>query len=709
MIFYFSVVSAQNFNADSLETRLDQTNGKERVHLLNELASIYRNSLPKKSLQYAEEALTIIGKTNNLDKAKALNSIASYYSVISQYEKALENFEAALKVAIENDHPEIISEIYNNIGIVYYKKTDYDNALQYYQKALQYCENDILGSTIKLMNIGQVYYYRGEYDIALEYYQRVLEISEQNSQQITIAHSLKEIGTIYYKWGKYDKARQNFQQALIIYQESGNKKRTAIILNWLGMIYKRENNYQKAIEYQKRSLKIKREINNKVGIANSLNGLGISYKKLGDYTQALKYYQEALHIQKEINDEIGVAATISNIGRLYQILGNTDSALNMFFKSNNIARRIDYKQVQINNYNSIAGTYRQTNKPAEALKYYEKYMALKDSVFNEEKHKQFAEIETKYETEKKEKENQILKQQNELNELVISKQKVQRNSLIIISLIILISLILIYREFRSKTKAFLELKKAHEIINKQNHELELLNKRRNKFFSIISHDMKNMLTSLQMGSQLLVDINELDEDESQMIAQEMKDSIENLYKFLENLLEWSRIQIESIRHQPEMINLSEIILDVLIILKRKAEQKNINITNEINENTFAFADKNMIYSVIQNLITNAIKFTNNSGNIIIEQKENDGNIEISISDDGVGIKKIYIPRLFLVDETISTNGTNEEKGTGLGLILCKEFIEKNGGNIQIESVINKGTSVSFTLPANVLLDNSQDI
>nr|MBC8384832.1 HAMP domain-containing histidine kinase [Candidatus Cloacimonadota bacterium] len=256
----------------------------------------------------------------------------------------------------------------------------------------------------------------------------------------------------------------------------------------------------------------------------------------------------------------------------------------------------------------------------------------------------------------------------------------------------------VYNQYRLKQKAFKELEKADQIIREQKNELEIMNKTRDRFFSIISHDLKNSFTSLQMGTKLLSNIEELDKDEIKLVSKELAESVENLYKLLENLLEWARIQIGRIHHEPEELDISEVLEDVLKVMDSKAAQKNIRLTTEIIENTKVFADKNMLYSVLQNLISNAIKFTEQTGEIRIQQTEKENKLEMSICDNGVGMSAIQLSKIFRIDEIISTPGTDDEKGTGLGLILCKEFIDKNGGEIRVESELGKGTEVCFNLP-----------
>jgi len=684
---------------DSLENKLLITKGKDKVQVLIDLADRNLDISMEKSFDYADQALDICKKYKiTSEKPAVYYFYATYYKHGNEYKKALEYLEIAMKYARDIDEKSSISKILNGFGSIYYAQTDYKKALKYYLESIEIgkgINEEIL--TLPLMNTGQIYYYWGEFEKSLGYYQKALENSEKFSYQEGIAHASIGIGKIYRKWEKYEEAKENLFKALKIYQEIENKMGAAVVLNWIGMLYKDEGNYQKAIEFQEESLKIKEELNEKKGIAASLNGLGISYKRLGDFERALQYYQRAVEIQTEIEDKIGAAATLGNIGRLYSETKKYDKALKYFKNSNQLAKKIEYKQLMIDNYGSISDVHTETADYKKALYFLEKHLSLKDSVFSEEKHKQFADMRTKYETEKKEQENVILKQKNEFNKLAISRQKTLRNFLIIISLIILISMVLVYNQYRLKKRAFSELEKADKIILEQKNELEIMNKTRDRFFSIISHDLKNSFTSLQMGTKLLSDIDELEKDEIKMVSKELEDSVENLYKFLENLLEWSRIQIGRIHHDPQELDFSEIMQDVLKVMKGKASQKNIKLISEIKENTRVFADKNMIYSVLQNLISNAIKFTDSNGEIKIQQKENEDNLGISISDNGVGMSATQLSKIFKIDEIVSCPGTNEEKGTGLGLILCKEFIEKNGGKIRIESELGKGTEVCFSL------------
>ena len=244
-----------------------------------------------------------------------------------------------------------------------------------------------------------------------------------------------------------------------------------------------------------------------------------------------------------------------------------------------------------------------------------------------------------------------------------------------------------------------ERKKTEAAIKDNEVRLRELNATKDKFFSIISHDLKNPFNSILGLSNILVEqIQEKNFDGIEEYAAIIQKSSMRVYELLVNLLDWSRTQIGRIEFSPEYIELGALINEVAELLNDSGKQKSIAILKELPRNMLVSADKAMISSVLRNLITNAIKFTHPGGQVIISADKKPDEITISISDNGIGINKETIGRLFRIDENHIALGTQNEKGTGLGLILCKEFIEKHGGKIWVESEVGKGSSFYFTIP-----------
>jgi len=260
-----------------------------------------------------------------------------------------------------------------------------------------------------------------------------------------------------------------------------------------------------------------------------------------------------------------------------------------------------------------------------------------------------------------------------------------------------------------------KLLRANEKIREQKVELENTNKKLNhllkdfselnatkdKFFSIIAHDLKGAFSVQLSGSKLLSDrIDTLDKETIKIVGEELKTNTKNLFNLLENLLNWSRIQMGRTEYKPSKLMLGDVTKECMDIMEGKALEKGVHLYSEIGKNTFVYADQDMVNLVLRNLISNALKFTDRGGTVRITSKKRDKKfVELSVTDTGVGISKERIGKLFRIDENCTTRGTEDEKGTGLGLILCKEFVEKNKGKIWVESKLGEGTSIKFTLPA----------
>ncbi len=230
-------------------------------------------------------------------------------------------------------------------------------------------------------------------------------------------------------------------------------------------------------------------------------------------------------------------------------------------------------------------------------------------------------------------------------------------------------------------------------------QLEELNQTKDKFFSIIAHDLKNPFNTLIGFTELIKEnIDSYTREEVQKYITILHETAESGYALLENLLEWSRSQTGAIKMEPGIIDIKTLSNELISLLENSAKKKQVYIINQIKDGIKAFADYNMIHTILRNLISNAIKYSNADGEIILSSKEQENMMVYSVKDNGVGIIESNIENLFRIDKSLSTKGTNNESGTGLGLILCREFAEKNGGKIWVESEQGKGSTFFFSIP-----------
>jgi len=251
--------------------------------------------------------------------------------------------------------------------------------------------------------------------------------------------------------------------------------------------------------------------------------------------------------------------------------------------------------------------------------------------------------------------------------------------------------------FQNEEKA----RRAEELIttNKDLKQLLQLNSDKNRFISILAHDLRSPFNNLLGLSEILIeDIRKLNTDEIEDIVNNINKSAKSSFNLLENILRWARAQQGKIPFDPQILSFTNNCKDAVEVLNPISKAKNITIDYSTGDHINVFADIDMLKTVLRNLVSNAIKFTNNGGTISITAKQIDSNITISVSDNGIGIAPDNLVKLFEMSEVITTKGTAKETGTGLGLLLCKEFVEKHGGKIWVESEVGKGSNFKFTMP-----------
>jgi len=264
---------------------------------------------------------------------------------------------------------------------------------------------------------------------------------------------------------------------------------------------------------------------------------------------------------------------------------------------------------------------------------------------------------------------------------------------------------LIYRYLlKSKTNKLLQaqneqITQVNKQLSESEQSLKELNATKDKFFSIISHDLKNPFSSLlSMSESISKNFQHTDDEDKLTIFNMINESVKHIYSLLNNLLTWSRAQRERISFEPVEFDLSTLIEININLHRIAAEKKGVNLIANYEENIKAYADREMINTVIRNLINNAVKFSASGNSIEIESKKKDSSVEVLIKDQGIGISEENLQKLFCIDVKFKSTGTSGEKGTGLGLILCKEFVEKNKGKIKVESILGKGSIFSFSVP-----------
>jgi signal transduction histidine kinase len=331
------------------------------------------------------------------------------------------------------------------------------------------------------------------------------------------------------------------------------------------------------------------------------------------------------------------------------------------------------------------------------------FILYSDSLAQKEKYEQIATIEKQYETVKKENKIVRLQAEQELTLIQLRKNKQLKQLGMATALLLLLLVFFISMKYIDKIKSNQLLKEKNQLIEQSEQELRLLNASKNKFFSIIAHDLKNPLHTILGYSYLLnKDYDRFNEEARRKFALNIHQSTNNIFRLLQNLLEWSRSQTGRLNFSPAVVEYQRILDNSLSVLRSMADQKNIVIKAENDPELEIFADPLMIETVLRNLIGNAIKFTPEGGQIDVSAKRENGQILVSVSDTGIGITEEDTKNLFLIDSKVKRKGTNNEDGSGLGLILCQEFVDKHDGKIWVESTPGKGSAFTFSIPAKAI-------
>jgi len=356
----------------------------------------------------------------------------------------------------------------------------------------------------------------------------------------------------------------------------------------------------------------------------------------------------------------------------------------------------------------LSTTYEEMGDYKNAFKYLTIYEQTRFGMFDETKTKQIAQLQEKYEAEKREEINSKLLIENQLIESIIIQQRVIGGAMVLILIVVSIFARILYNRKRKIEIAQALLSEKNEEIEEQSEEIELqnerlieMNKTKDKFFSVVSHDLKSPFSALLGLSDLLnEEFDDFSHEEKKKFIKAMRDSVYNIFQFINSLLEWSQIQIGKTPFKPIQYELNPSIHTIFGVLEVQAKNKDIELINKIQRNTSIFADYNMIETTIRNIVSNAIKFSNRGGFVELSSQKKDNYYEISIKDNGVGLREEEMLKLFTINESYKMPGTENEIGTGLGLILCKEFVNKNDGKIWVESEIDKGSTFKFTVPAS---------
>ena len=669
--------------SNSLSYAIDLGSDEHIFKAYKNLASVYRkNGAHETALKYNKIALDIIEKKGDISQiAKILEYISTNQRSLGLYAPALQTAKRALSIQRALQDTDNIPSLLLSISISYLKLSSYDNALEY----------------------------------ALE----MLNIHEKNKHLNGIASASNQIGHIYFRLKQYDDALYYYKRTLSQDPAAIDTKYQAAAYRGIAAVEEENGNNAQGLEFAKKAILIYRNLKNNTGIASSINTIADIYQNMGKNNEAIDYCYEGLDLAKKMNDQWVEADFYLHLGELL-IDRDINKAQEYLQAAMDIAIKIKAKSIELDTYNAFVTLETKRENYKLALTYSKKVFSLTNDLSVDTVNERVAELQIIQEIEEKEREIEELKHTQQINSLELERQSSELNILnkeriisslelesehlnqkFLISIIvfIVIALSLLHFRYQLFKKTQRKIESQSKDIHIKNKKLEELNATKDRFFSIISHDLRGPISSLvSLAKMLQENLSSYNHTELKNYIDAIYDSSDQTHKLLDDLLSWATMQLRDTEPVPTTCSVIDITNAAIKNLDMLAKEKNIFINNIIGRNICIYVDKNMMNTVIRNLLANAIKFTPKNGRINLLSEIEDGNVTIHIKDFGVGISKEDQKIIFHIDKIISRKGTDGETGTGLGLTLCKDLIEKNGSELKLTSELGKGSDFFFILP-----------
>ncbi|MBD1363418.1 tetratricopeptide repeat-containing sensor histidine kinase [Mucilaginibacter sp. ZT4R22] len=678
------------------------------INRMNKLAADYFQSNPDSAYYYGQKGIQLARKIKydeGIANGLLQTGHVNYFK--GRSEKAQQDFDEAIGIFKRLKNDKGLSMCYVSLGRMYTLLADYKQALVYLNLALQINQRikDEKALADNYKNIGVVYYSQGELSKALDFYYKGLFIAVKNHYSGLSAELYNDIGLVLQNMEVYPKAIEHYQKALNLFQGTKNYQAIATVNENIGEVLLAQKEYGKAIGYLSSSLKVAKSQGDIDGLCSLYTDLGLCFAYQGKGPVAINYLDTAIRLSKKYKYVYNQAYALIGLSTAYNLQKEYSKAYEHAMAGQALAIRLGNLSVRANASLQLSKTLAGLGRFNDAYTYLNQYMDMKTKLKDNESIQKLTSY--NYDLDFATKERQLQEQQREQTLLYQQKIASQRSINIIFGIIILAMVIILvnyYMQRRRQQKINAKLEeKNYEVLqqkaslDEQTSELNDLNKLKDRLISILAHDLRAPLSTLRGMFDLLQDDTITHQEMLDMIPGVLK-KLEYTSDFLDTLLFWINSQMESFVSSVTTFSVKDVVRYEVENYHDAAEQKGVKLIDHVAKGLSASADPNSIRIVIRNLITNAIKFTGKGDTIeVISEEQNENTIVIRVKDSGVGMPAEQAGKLFK-SKVDSKTGTNNELGTGMGLLFCKDLVEKCNGKIWVTSEPGVGTEFSFTIP-----------
>lgn len=663
---------------------------------------------------------TIVAQDSTTDSLMAISRITSgndlalaYFDLSVQLQDSLPDSslyyanQAEIQL-LKNDPDNLLPFLFKQKGKIYMLKNLNERSLFYYRKAYDgfiRLENQLETGDCAMI-LGNIYYELADFSEAYFFYMHSLNAYEREGDQMGIAKMQNNLGTVAHEMGRLEEAEKHYLNAFEIYSEYGTVTDQSRSKNNIGLIFYDRKSLDTALIYFKEAVSL---LNSDLTMSSTeqyilsgiYNNMALAYSDLGEYEMALTFLRKGLALALKIEDLYNIGSVYINLGSIFGKLDRQDSALYYLHRSLKIAKDMHYSHLEMEAYDELAQLHAGIGSYGSAYNWLLRHDTVYRNLFNESQSEQIARLRARYEQEIKDREIEQLMSESQVQGML--------NKVFIVFIVVIVALIIIITvNLRSKKKTNqmlaernLQISSAVSKLSESEKELQILNKSKDRIFTVVAHDLRNPVAAVTGFSELLYEnFEQFPEETQKEYLLQIVQGTQRIQNLLENLLIWARSQMKAIKYEPEVIHMKTVVGQCVKELKTNLDHKKVTCQLKIERGCTVFADKAMIHTVIRNLIVNAIKFSFPGGKIWINSRLEGKTCTISVIDQGIGIQPEIQEKLFNANEVVSSPGTAGESGSGLGLVICKEFLEKNNGEIRVESEPGNGSSFIVTLPVS---------
>lgn len=693
-----------SISPDSLKDSLQKMSDRDTLYAgrLNSIAESLLNNEPEVAYDYATKALALSDSLQyERGRATAYLIKGKYYRLKYDYTSALDNFKRAVTLFQHLKDKWAIGLCRYEMAFNFYYMGDFNEALEYFliSRNIGFELSKRKHAVKCQIMMGVIYLLQGNYPKSAEHLQGSLLIAELLYDNEQIAEIYFNLGNLYLKQDNIVLALSYYDMARKKYELTGEEKNLAELFASMGLTYETAGNLDLAFQYYLNALNRGLKESNNPNLPFYYINLGSLLLKQKRYTSAKEYLQKALVISEEAGNKIAEAETLLKLGNLNLLTNDISKALEYSVRANTISGEMNILDIQRASAEQLSQIYSQKSDYKSALNYYKEYKNLSDKIFNDNNIRKSVELEFTYKYEKERQAAAAARQEYEIKEAEQRKRdKIMLYStvggLILVSSLFFVAL---YHYF-DKRKTNRELIMQKQEIEEKSEELHMLNATKDKLFSVIINDLKDPFNNIiNLSGHLARETAELDPAVLSNFLESINKSANYSYDLLRNLIDWAGSQTNVISSGNRTIALKTLFININGEVERYAKNKEVSITYS-HDDIDIFIDINMISTVLRNLIGNAVKYSYRGGEVKVVGQECEDGLRFSVFDNGVGIESERVASVFNIDGKKSTPGTENEGGSGLGLLLCKEFVTRLGGKIYVESEFGKGSTFIFTVP-----------